>query len=132
MDPQNYTEIIPANKSAEIRTAEGYVVDFYIIALSPSQTYDNEVKVFIRKSETEKVLLCILSERLGIYQVKTELEVNELGVVIDVIGKGTVTMTGISYIPDVGGCCCGDEDCCCDEDGDVSGLIDDEDAMDEE
>ena len=134
METQNYTEIIQAGRRAEIKVIEGFVLDFYNIALVPSNDNMSEVKIYLCDEDNNKVLLCILSERLGIYQDKIELEVTEMTpMTIEVIGKGVVMMTGITYIPDVfEGCSCDEEGCCC---GDMDeDLIDDEEEndMDEE
>ena len=135
MDVQNYTEIIDAGKRAHIEVSEHFQLDFYSITLVPSKDDSNEVRVYIKLPEQEeKVMLCLLSERLGIYQQPIQLSIEaSMPVDIEVIGKGTVMLVGATYDVNVfEGCSCDEEGCCC---GDMDeDLIDDEEVsgMDEE
>ncbi|BFU25218.1 hypothetical protein KM1_318040 [Entamoeba histolytica HM-3:IMSS] len=111
MEVENYFEIVPAGNMATVQIVEGFALDFFNIALQPSEDQSNSVKVFMVKDE-KPILLCILDEKAGMYQIKTNIEI-ETGsrVIFQVIGKGTVTFSGITYKTnfDDGACSC--EEC---------------------
>ncbi|KAL7719627.1 Nucleoplasmin-like domain-containing protein [Entamoeba marina] len=81
MEVENYFEIIEAGKSATISTVD---VTIHVVMNS------------------NKYLLCVLSEAAGIYQIPTNLEINSnSNVIFEVRGKGTVTLSGITYRNDL-------------------------------
>ncbi|EDR24002.1 hypothetical protein EDI_115390 [Entamoeba dispar SAW760] len=111
MEVENYFEIVPAGNMATVQIVEGFALDFFNIALQPSEDQSNSVKVFM-VNDKKPVLLCILDEKAGMYQIKTNIEI-ETGsrVVFQVIGKGTVTFSGITYKTTFDDSACSCEEC---------------------
>ncbi|KAL7719357.1 Nucleoplasmin-like domain-containing protein [Entamoeba marina] len=101
MEVENYFEIIEAGKSATISTVDGFNLDFVNIALSRTNDLQNKVTIHVVMN-SNKYLLCVLSEAAGIYQIPTNLEINsDSNVIFEVRGKGTVTLSGITYRNDL-------------------------------
>ena len=70
---------------------------FVNIALEPSKDQSNHVTVTVVFDE-KRVNLCMLSEKAGIYQVPTTIEITPgQSVVFEVRGKGSISMCGFTY-----------------------------------